>query len=159
MAEGQFLIKRVTSNVDKYCHLLMALPDASHHLVSHLVEEVPADSSYQMLKDGLLTPYQQVKLLSKVELLGTRKPTDLLAAMAELCLLDHLDSPFFFYFFYTKRPREIRMLLSEEHRWASASRKLTPALAFRHPSSQSATGPKNAGLHQFNPVPDLFRHR
>jgi hypothetical protein len=27
------------------------------------------------------------------------------------------------------------------HRWASASRKLTPALAFRHPSSKSGTGP------------------
>jgi hypothetical protein len=44
-------------------------------------------------------------------------------------------------------------------RWASASRKLTPASAFRHLSSQSGTGGKNAGLRRFIPVPDRFRHR
>jgi hypothetical protein len=49
------------------------------------------------------------------------------------------------------------------HRWASASRKLTPASAFRHPSSQSDTGPKKcrtaslySGTGQVfsSPVPD-----
>ncbi len=42
---------------------------------------------------------------------------------------------------------------------ASASRKLTPASAFRHPGFQSGTGLKNAGLHQLSPIPDLSRHR
>jgi hypothetical protein len=45
------------------------------------------------------------------------------------------------------------------HRWASASRKLTPTSAFRHLSFQSGTGTKNAGLNIFIPVPDCFRHR
>jgi hypothetical protein len=48
--------------------------------------------------------------------------------------------------------------LQQLHRWASASRKLTPASAFRHQSSQSGTGPKNAGLKRFIPVPDQLRH-
>jgi hypothetical protein len=34
-------------------------------------------------------------------------------------------------------------------RWASASRKLTLVSAFRHQSSQSITGPKNAELKRF----------
>jgi hypothetical protein len=56
------------------------------------------------------------------------------------------------------------------HRWASASRKLTPASAFRHLSSQSGTGPKTsrtaslysgtgtapASLVFYSPVPDCL---
>jgi hypothetical protein len=40
-----------------------------------------------------------------------------------------------------------------------ASRKLTPASAFRQPSFQSGTGAKNAGLHRTIPVSDWLRHR
>jgi hypothetical protein len=56
------------------------------------------------------------------------------------------------------------------HRWASASVKLTPASAFRHPSSQSGTAVKkcrtasfysgtgsvSASLVFFSPVPDCL---
>jgi hypothetical protein len=59
------------------------------------------------------------------------------------------------------------------HRWASASRKLTPASAFRHLSSQSGTGPNKcrtaslysgtgtapASLVFFSPVPDCLDAR
>jgi hypothetical protein len=61
----------------------------------------------------------------------------------------------------TEQMNIIRMAhqMGLHHRWASASRKLTPASAFRHRSSQSGTGPKNAGLKRFIPVPDRLRHR
>jgi hypothetical protein len=55
-----------------------------------------------------------VELLSKVEPLGSRKPSDLLAAMIEMCPRQHLDSPFFIYFFLQRLPRGIRVLLAEE---------------------------------------------
>jgi hypothetical protein len=45
------------------------------------------------------------------------------------------------------------------HSWASASRKLTPASAFRYQYFQSGTGSKNAGLPWLGPVPDLSRHQ
>jgi hypothetical protein len=72
-----------------------------------------------VLKEALmqahqLSDYQRVELLSKVEPLGSRKPSDLLAAMIELCPRQHLDSPFFLYFFLQRLPREIRVLLAEE---------------------------------------------
>jgi hypothetical protein len=76
------------------------LPRTSYRLVSHLVEGVPTENSYNLIKEALmqahqLSDYQRVELLSKVEPLGARKPSDLLAAMIELCPRQHLDSPFF----------------------------------------------------------------
>jgi hypothetical protein len=119
MAEAQFMLRSVTAGVDKYCHLLTMLPWASYKLISHMVEQMPVEESYQQLKDALLSAhtlsdYQRVELLSKVEPLGARKPSELLATMIELGPRQQLDSPFFFYFFLQRLPHEIRVLLSEE---------------------------------------------
>jgi hypothetical protein len=119
MAEAQFLLRRVTSNIDKFCHVLMALPKTSYRMVTHLVTQTPAEDSYDQLKAALmshheLSDYQRVDLLSRMEPLGGRKPSELLAAMLELCPRDQHCSPFFFYFFLQRLPREIRVLLSEE---------------------------------------------
>jgi hypothetical protein len=70
MAEAQFLLRRVISGVDRYCHVLTMLPHTSYKLVSHLAEDVPTENSYQLLKDALLSAhtlsdYQRVELLSK----------------------------------------------------------------------------------------------
>jgi hypothetical protein len=110
MAEAQFMLRRVTSSVDRYCHVLTTLPRSSYRLILRLVEDVPSKKSYTMLKEALmqahqLSDYQRMELLSKVELLGSRKPSDLLAAMIELCPRQHLDSPFFLYFFLQRLPR------------------------------------------------------
>jgi hypothetical protein len=83
------------------------------------MEEVPSEESYTLIKEALmqahqLSDYQRVELLSKVEPLGARKPSDLLAAMIELCPRQHLDSPFFLYFFLQRLPWKIRVLLAED---------------------------------------------
>jgi hypothetical protein len=89
------------------------LPCTSYKLVSHLVEDVPTEDLYQHLLHTL-ADYQSVELLSKVEPLGARKPSELLATMIELCPRNQLDSPFFFYFFLQRLPRKTRVLLSME---------------------------------------------
>jgi hypothetical protein len=119
MAEAQFMLRRVTSGIDKFCHVLMALPKTSYRMISHLVTQTPADDTYEQLKAALmshheLSDYQRVDMLSRMEPLGGRKPSELLAAMLELCPRDQHSSPFFFYFFLQRLPREIRVLLSEE---------------------------------------------
>jgi hypothetical protein len=119
MAEAQFLLRRVTSNIDKFCHVLMALPKASYRMIAHLVTQVPAEDTYEQLKAALmshheLSDYQRVDMLSCMEPLGGRKPSELLAAMLELCPRDHHTSPFFFYFFLQRLPHEICVLLLEE---------------------------------------------
>jgi hypothetical protein len=80
MAEAQFMLRRVSSGVDWYCHMLTTLPRSSYRLISHLVEDVPFEESYILLKEALmqahqLSDYQRVELLSKVEPLGNRKPS------------------------------------------------------------------------------------
>jgi hypothetical protein len=119
MAEAQFLLRRMTSNIDKFCHMLMALPKASYRMVSHLVTQAPMEETYGQLKAALLShhelsDYQCVDTLSRMEPLGDRKPSELLATMIELCPRDQHNSPFFFYFFLQPLPRETRVLLSEE---------------------------------------------
>jgi hypothetical protein len=119
MAEAQFLLRRVTSNIDRFCHVLMALPKNSYRMISHLVTQAPAEDSYDQMKAALLShhelsDYQRVDMLSRMEPLGGRKPSELLAAMLELCPQNQHTSPFFFYFFLQRLPREIRVLLSEE---------------------------------------------
>jgi hypothetical protein len=119
MAEAQFLLRPIMSNIDKFCHVLMALPKASYRMISHLVTQAPAEDTYEELKAALmsyheLSDYQRIDMLSHMEPLGGRKPSELLAAMLELCPQDHHNSPFFFFFFLQCLPSEIRVLLSEE---------------------------------------------
>jgi hypothetical protein len=61
-----------------------------------------------------LSDYQHVDLLSKVDPPGGCKPSDLLVAMIKLCPWQHVDSPFFLYFFLQRLPCEIHVLLVEE---------------------------------------------
>jgi hypothetical protein len=68
MAKAQFLLRRVTSNVDKFCHVLTALPKTSYRMISHLVTQAPAEDSYNQLKAALLShhelsDYQRVDML------------------------------------------------------------------------------------------------
>jgi hypothetical protein len=53
-------------------------------------------------------------MLSRVEPLGGRRPSELLTTMLELCPKGEETSSFFCYFFLQRLPREIRVLLAEE---------------------------------------------
>jgi hypothetical protein len=118
MAEAQFRLRNITEDNDRYLCLIAALPREAFHLVAYLVErdDQPADA-YAQLRAALLTShtmsdYQRVELLSRLEPLGGRKPSDLLAVMLELCPRGHETSPFFGYLFLQRLPREIRVLLA-----------------------------------------------
>jgi hypothetical protein len=58
MAEAQFLLRRVTSNIDKFCHVLMALPKTSYRLISHLVMQAPAEDTYEQPKAALMSHHK-----------------------------------------------------------------------------------------------------
>jgi hypothetical protein len=62
----------------------------------------------------VLSDYQRVEQLSKVELLGGRRPSELLATMLEICPCEHENCPFFRFAFLQQLPREISVLLAEE---------------------------------------------
>ena len=76
-------------------------------------------AAYSKLKEALLsshhlTDFQRVELLHAMEPLGSRKPSELLADMLELCPIDQQNNIFFSVLFLQRLPRDIRVLLTHE---------------------------------------------
>jgi hypothetical protein len=89
-AECTFAVKHVTGQFDRYCHLVAALPHKSLRMVADLVEQPPAATAYDDIKNRLvashqLTDFQKAEKLFQMPALGSRKPSDLMAAMLETC--------------------------------------------------------------------------
>ena len=120
-AEAQFRLRGITSDQDRVCLLLSALPRDSFRLIQHLIgDDVDAaiQRPYAELKAALvsshqLSDYQKVEHISRMDRLGGRKPSELLAAMMEFCPAGHESSPFLAFFFLHRLPRELRCLLSD----------------------------------------------
>jgi hypothetical protein len=120
MAEAQFRLRNVVDANDKYLSVVAALPREAFCMVAHIVErEEQPEDAFQQLKAALvashvLSDYLWVEQLSKVEPLGGRRPSELLATMLEICPRAHENCPFFRFAFLQRLPREIRVLLAEE---------------------------------------------
>jgi hypothetical protein len=89
-AESRFRIRNITSEVDRFDHLVGALPKSSVRLVLDALESPDADRPYSTLKQRLLAShelleFQRIELLFKMEPLGSRKPSELLSHMLEIC--------------------------------------------------------------------------
>jgi hypothetical protein len=61
-----------------------------------------------------LTTFQRIEALFKIEPLGGRKPSELLAQMLELCPRGQEKNPFFTFLFLQRLPKELRVLLGDE---------------------------------------------
>jgi hypothetical protein len=68
-----------------------------------------------LIASHVLSNYQRVEMLAKIEPLGGRHPSEMLTAMLELCPRGEEGSTFFFFFFLQRLPREIRVLLADEN--------------------------------------------
>jgi hypothetical protein len=120
--EALFKLRGVTDDNIKYSLLLTALPRAAFRKIEHLIgndDDEPAADAYRQLKAALisshvLSNYQKVEMLAKVEPLGGRRPSDLLNDMLELCPKGEESTSFFCYLFLQRLPREIRVLLADE---------------------------------------------
>jgi hypothetical protein len=87
-AECQFQVKGVTGQFDQYCHVVAALPHDSLLLVADLVEVPPTASAYDDIKQRLvashqLSDFQKAEKLFLMQPLGSRKPSEMMAAMLE----------------------------------------------------------------------------
>jgi hypothetical protein len=117
-AECIFASRRVTNSFDKYCLLVGALPHESLRLVMDLCRDPPQERPYEAVKARLmqsheLTEFQRVEKIMSMPPLGARRPSQLMAAMLELCPAGQNTSPFFTCCFLQRLPRELRILLSE----------------------------------------------
>ena len=112
--EAQFCLCRVTSEEERFCQVTTALDKQSIKKVVHLVVSPHPTAPYSKLKEVLLashqlTDFQWVALLHTMEPLCSRKPSELLAGMLEMCPVDQQSNIFFAVLFLQPLPRDIRM--------------------------------------------------
>jgi hypothetical protein len=119
LAENHFRLHAIKREQTRYDYLVLALTREAISLVLDVVEHPPERLPYTALKQSLLdshqlTDYQKVAALHKMELLGGRKPSELLASMLELCPQGHETSIFFMHLFLERIPAELQITLGED---------------------------------------------
>jgi hypothetical protein len=87
---SKFRVRSITSEEVKFDVIVGSLPCASLQQVLDVMEHPNATTPNSTLKTRLmsaheLTKFQRIEALFKVEPLGARKPSELLAQMLELC--------------------------------------------------------------------------
>jgi hypothetical protein len=90
LAESRFRMKNIYDEWVRYDHVVYALSWDSLRLVLNLVTSPPEDEPYTSIKESLqsshqLTDYQRIEQLLAMDALGSRRPSELLAHMLELC--------------------------------------------------------------------------
>ena len=115
-AEGNFELYGETSSRRKFFRVLNALPEDITRQVADLIEQVPDDNPYELLKGRLLgaakvSDFQRAEKLMALPALGDRKPSDLLATMLEVCPRGWEKENFFTFLFMSRLPLNVRVLL------------------------------------------------
>jgi hypothetical protein len=100
-----------------YCLVVEALPHESLRMVANLVEQVPAVDPYTILKGRLfsahqLTDFQRTETLFDMPALGSRKTSQLMAAMLEVCPHGAEKCILFPCLFLRLLPRQLRVHLT-----------------------------------------------
>ncbi len=90
LAESRFRLHGINREQTRYNYLVSALTKEAVSLVLNVVEHSPERLPYTALKQSLLdshqlSDYQKIAAVHKIEPLGGRKPSELLASMLELC--------------------------------------------------------------------------
>ena len=117
--ESRFRTRRIFDEWDRFDLIVAALDSDTILSVHHLVTSPPEDEPYTALKEGLLhnhqlTDYQRIEKLFAVETLGSRKPTQLLSQMMELCPEGEQQSKFFVFLFLHRLPGWLRIMLGDD---------------------------------------------
>ena len=114
-AEAQFELRGISVSRTKYFYLVAALsPDVAGRVTS-LLEEVPTENPYEVLKSALchaykLTEYQRAEALANLPPLGDNRPSELLATFRRLLPVGHKVCFRARYDFLSRLPSEIRTL-------------------------------------------------
>jgi hypothetical protein len=111
-------VKKITDQFTKYCNMVGSLPHESLRMVADIVESPPQETPYLAIKQRLLasqqlTSFQRAEKLFAMPPLGNRKPSDLMAAMLEICPRGEEKTDLFACLFLQWLPREIRILLAD----------------------------------------------
>jgi hypothetical protein len=114
---GWFRAKGVMEEWDRFDHTVAALSKMIQ-LCFNAVAHPDDDEPYSHLKDDLLqhtfTKYQRIERLLAVSPLGSRRPTQPLVEMMELCLDDE-EASCFFIFYLQRLPAWLSVRQSGRH--------------------------------------------
>jgi hypothetical protein len=113
----RFAAHGVADEFTRYCLVVGALPHDSLRCVADIVESPPQENPYTIIKQWLLgahlmTDYQRVEKLYLSPAIGDKKPSEIMAAMLEMCTRGEEKTNLFACLFLQRLPREIRVLLS-----------------------------------------------
>jgi hypothetical protein len=107
----------VVDEFARYCLVVGALLHDSLRRVTDIMESPPLENPYTIIKQRLLgahlmTDYQRAEKLYLSPAIGDRKPSEMMAAMLEMCPRGEEKTNLFACLFLQRLPREIRVLLS-----------------------------------------------
>ena len=161
-AESRFRMKRIYDEWDRYDIVVAALSKDDIRLVLDVVTAPPDDDPYTTLKERLLsthvkTDYQRIEEMLAMDSLGSRKPSEMLAHMLELCPAGEERTKFFAYHFLHRLPQELRIMLSEDdhqevHQLARKADRLWAIHGHCLHGSVAAAGPAAASADGVNAV-------
>jgi hypothetical protein len=119
LAESHFWLHGINREQTRYEYLVSALTKEDISLVLVVVDHPPERLPYTAHKQSLLdshqlTDYQKIAALHKMEPLGGRKPSELLASMLELCPRVHETSIFFIHLFLERLPAKLQITLGKD---------------------------------------------
>ena len=117
--EARFRLNAVQDEQVKFDLVVNALSESSAGPALDVIERPSASCPYTVLKHRLLsahqlTDYQKISKLLRMEPLGGRRPSELLAAMMDLCPRGEEGNIFFTHLFLERLPAELRIMLGED---------------------------------------------
>ncbi len=117
-ADCIFATKGMTDSFDKYCHTVAALQHESLCLISDIMRALPEDP-YAAVRARLntshrMTDYQRAEKLFAMPPLGDRRPSQMMAAMLEMCPPGDEKSKLFPALFLQRLPAQLRVLLAKD---------------------------------------------
>jgi hypothetical protein len=118
-AESKFRLKNIVSETVRFDLLVSSLPRDSIRQVIDVVAAPDETAPYTVLKERLLSShelsdFQKIERLFQMEMLGGRKPSELMNHMLELCPRGEENNKFFLFLFLQRLPKELRVMLTEE---------------------------------------------
>jgi len=119
LAESRFRMKGMYEEWDRYDCTISALSKESLRLVMDVITAPPDEDPYLTIKARLLsshelTGYQRIEQLMAMDNLGSRRPSELLAHMLEVCPAGEERSMFFAYLFLHRLPQDLRIMLGDD---------------------------------------------
>jgi len=119
LAESRFHMRHIYDEWSRYHHVVSSPAKESLRFVLDLVTSPPEDDPYTTLKEMLLcshmlTDYQRIEQLLALDGLGSKKPSELLAHMLELCPASEEMSKFFTFHFLHRLLQELCIMLGDD---------------------------------------------